>query len=282
MNDVVKFGSKGLPMSPDALLQGLQNTSRTIQSGDTLPLLRLGKGGYFIYGQDDIEVEPDSLWALNPASLKHGYACWGDGELLGEVMVPFNQPLPALAELPNYGEKWGQQIAVQLQCLTGEDKGVVVNYKGTSLGLRNAMRELINELIVQLQSDPQNCVPVIAFEVDSYKHKTYGKVFTPVLNIERWISYDGEESPPDADAKEDPPARPSEAKRSADRPVVTPRRTRGAAAKTDESLFDKTEADEPEEPEEADEPAPRSRRSRGAAAETSEPAPTATRRRRRG
>src|SRR5690606_14194332 len=36
------------------------------------------------------------------------------------------------------------------------------------------------------------CVPVVRLEVDSYNHKKYGEVFTPVLEIVRWISFNGE------------------------------------------------------------------------------------------
>ena len=54
----------------------------------------------------------------------HGFACWGDGELLDERMVPFTQEPPARGELPDLGWEWNQQVAMQLQCISGEDDGV--------------------------------------------------------------------------------------------------------------------------------------------------------------
>lgn len=191
-NDLVKFSAGGLPANPEDLVKGLQNVASAVQTAGGVPFLRLLKSGYWVYGAENIEVQDGSLWAVNPASIQHGWACWGDSELLGESMAPFNQPAPPRNTLPDYGEEWSQQLSVQLQCMSGEDTGVNVLYKGTSLGLRNAVRELINELIDQLQRDPVNCVPVIKLEVDSYKHKKWGEVFTPVLEVVKWISFSGE------------------------------------------------------------------------------------------
>ena len=190
-SELAKFGGGGLPVSPDDLVKGLQNVNQTLQgaTGGT-PFLRLLKSGYYAYGPENIEPEEGSQWAVNPYSLMHGFACWGEGELLGEVMVPFNQPTPPRAELPDYGQKWGQQVAMQLACLTGEDVGVNVLYKGTSTGLRNAMKKLIDQIIAKAQTDQVNIVPVVELDVDSYQHKNYGEIFVPILNVINWISMD--------------------------------------------------------------------------------------------
>lgn len=204
--DLVKFNVGGLPANPDDIVKGLQNLVSNVQAGGGTPFLRLLRSGLWVYGAENIEVQEGSEWAVNPASLQHGWACWGDGELLGEVMVAFNQPLPDRAALPDYGEQWAPQLGVIMQCLNGEDAGVQVHYKGTSLGLRTALRELTNSLIGQLQRDPVNCVPVIRLEVDSYQHKKYGEVFTPVLEVVRWISFQGEPTAAANDATAEPEA----------------------------------------------------------------------------
>lgn len=205
-NEVVTFGGNaGLPANPDDLIKGLQNVGQTLQgsSGGT-PFLRLLRNGTYAYGAESIEPEEDSLWAMNPNSLQHGWAAWGDGELLGEVMVPFTQAAPPRSELPDYGVEWRQQVSCVLQCLNGEDEGVAVLYKGTSTGLHNAVKGLINDLVRQLQTDPKHCVPVIALEVDSYQHKKYGEIFYPVLTVTKWIGFGGESAP--AAAVEQKPA----------------------------------------------------------------------------
>lgn len=150
--------------------------------------MRLLKSGVFAYGPENIEPQPGSQWAINPYSFMHGFACWGDGELLDERMVPANQNPPNKGELPDLGFDWGQQVSMQMQCLNGEDTGTVVLYKGTSLGLRNAVKDLINRLIAQAKSDPDNIVPVVELEADSYMHKKHGQTFFPVLEVVKWVS----------------------------------------------------------------------------------------------
>lgn len=253
MGELVKFNAAGVPATPADLVKGLQNVVATVQSGGGLPFLKLAKGGYWAYGAEEIEVQEGSLWAVNPASLQHGWAAWGEGELLGEAMVAFNSAPPARQSLPDYGVSWEQQLAVQLQCMSGEDKGVNVLYKGTSLGLRTAIKELINDLIEQLQRDPENCVPVVKLEVDHYQHKKYGRVYTPVLEIVRWISFSGEsagaaataapEAEPEAVAAE-----PETETETAEAPAARAGRRRRVPAAT-------AADDGDEQPEAADEPA---------------------------
>lgn len=189
MNDLVKFQGGGLPANPEDLVAGLENVGQSLQaSSGGIPFLRLLKSGVYAYGPENIEPEEGSEWAVNPYSLMHGWACWGDGELLDERMVPANQHAPAQSDLPNLGHEWAQQVSMQLQCMNGEDEGQVVLYKGTALGLRNAVKELINGLITQIKADPQNIVPVVELEADSYQHKKHGQIFYPVLEVARWVS----------------------------------------------------------------------------------------------
>ena len=103
-------------------------------------------------------------------------------------MVPFSQQPPAEKTLQDFGVKWDQQVSMQMQCLDGEDTGVNVLYKGTSVGMRNASKTLIDQIINQAAHDPKHVVPVVTLDSDSYMHKNWGKTFTPILDIVRWIS----------------------------------------------------------------------------------------------
>ncbi len=228
--DVATFAG-GLPANPEDLeagLQGMQSQLRTSTGG--LAFLRLMKSGVFVYGAENIEIEEGSSWAINPYSLMHGFACWGTGELLDERMVPFTQAPPVRGELPDLGYKWEQQVSMHLMCLDGEDEGTTVLYKGTSTGLRNATKELINDIIAQLQKDKVNLVPVVQLESDWYKHKEYGQIFFPIINIVDWIPMEGKivedddaepepEADDDAEGEAEPPETPT-----------TTRRRRGAKA----------------------------------------------------
>ena len=247
MNDLVKFNTGGVPTTLEDLETGLENVQQNIQgSSGGVQLLRLLKSGVFAMGQENIEPEEDSVWAVNPYSIMHGFACWGDGVLHDERMVPFSQQPPNRAELPDYGNPWQPQIAMVLACLNGEDEGLNVLYKGTSLGLQNAAKELITAIIAQLKHDKVHIVPVVTLEADSYQHKKHGQIFYPVLEIQKWISMDG--------------------------------------ADDVEQIADESEAEQEQEPAESAEPATQTRRRRRrAAAQESEPEqkPQSSNRRRR-
>ena len=142
-NKVVKFQGGNLPANTQDLIAGLANVTQEIRGATGgVPFLRLLRHGVFAYGPENIEPEEDSLWAVNPRSVHHGWAAWGDGELFDEIMMPFNSPLPPKSELRDYGVAWSQQYSVLLQCMNGEDTGQTVMYKGTSIGLHNASAPL--------------------------------------------------------------------------------------------------------------------------------------------
>ena len=137
---------------------------------------------------------------MNPSSISEGYAAWGKGELLGEEMAPM-AGVPVLAtSLPDVGTKWTKQIAFVLKCLNGEDAGTQVLYKTTSKGGLKAFNKLLSELIEQIEKDGTHIVPVITLEMDSYKHKEYGKIYTPIFNVKDWLDFDGLK---DADEEDD-------------------------------------------------------------------------------
>lgn len=190
MNQEIGFGTGHLPADPAALMRGLQTFGASIAQSGGLPILRLLKSGRFVYGPDDTDLQEGSHWALNPASLQHGWACWIDSELLGEVMVPFTVPVPLPETLADYGDKdaWKPQIYTELKCLNGEDAGMTVRYKSTALGMRGEIKKVIAAMIGQLAVDKEFYVPVIEFDVDSYNHKKHGETFKPVMDVVDWLS----------------------------------------------------------------------------------------------
>ena len=178
-----------------SLRTGLQNVQATIPDAGGKSLLRLGRDGVWVYGQENIEVQPGSEWAFNPMSLKHGWIAWTDhrgrpNEVAGEVMVPMTSLLPAYDSLQDVGWPWDQQLSIELVCLTGEDEGTQVLYKTTSVGGSSEMKNLIASLMRQLDTDPEHPVPICTLETDSYTHRTYGKTFTPQFTIRAWGALD--------------------------------------------------------------------------------------------
>lgn len=183
------------------LKAGLQNVATSVVTAGGDPYLRLLKDGSWVYGQENVEVEEGSEWAVNPLSLMHGFVVWSDykkksNEILGEVMVPAASPLPARSDLretvDDEGNRcdWDQQLSMQFQCLTGEDEGTQVLYKTTSVGGMNACKALINAIVRQLETDPDNPVPVVKLGSSHYNHTKYGKTYVPELEIVDWVPLD--------------------------------------------------------------------------------------------
>lgn len=183
----------GLPANPSELLGALENVNRSIKSSGGLPFLRLLTDGEFVFGQDNTEVEEGSLWAANPYTVQHGYACWDSDKsvLLDEIMLPMTEPKPLLSSLPDLGHDWKPQTSVQLQCLNGEDEGVVVLYKGTSKGLNDAIKALTGEIIAQIKSGEEAFVPVVTLESSHYTHKKHGRTYFPVIGVDHWVDMEG-------------------------------------------------------------------------------------------
>ena len=176
-------------------------------------ILKMDKGGHWIYGAEQTEVEANATWAVNPYSFIHGYIAWGDGVVLGEIMVPVTEPKPELPPVPHGAKKgWEVQVGMSLKCLSGPDKGLEVRYTVTSVGGKRAVNTLGLAIAAQCETTPGKPVPVVNLQKDSYQHKSYGKIYTPVFDIQDWMSMDGETAET-AESQED--AAPARRRRSA-------------------------------------------------------------------
>ncbi len=171
--------------------------SNPAQTGGGLPFLRLlGADGWF-YGPEDNEIEENAEWAVNIATVMHGYTCWTDhdkdskqkNEKVGEVMLPINEPLPGKGSLEDHGWDWNECIRMELACTKGADKGVQVQYSATSHGGVQFCRRLFKDIGAQFSEDPENCVPVIKLTSSHYQHKQYGRTYKPEYEIVGWCAF---------------------------------------------------------------------------------------------
>lgn len=173
-----------------------QGHSRAKAADGDVPFLRLLKDGVWVYGADDIEVQDGSNWAVNPATIHEGFCAWGDSELAGEDMQPMVGGTPVilsgLAALGSDSEGkpilWKPQLAFEMVCINGDDKSQKVLYKTSSKGGIKAAKTLLAEIITQIESGDTDIVPLVSLDVDSYKHKKHGKIYTPTLSVKAWAS----------------------------------------------------------------------------------------------
>jgi hypothetical protein len=192
-----------------ANLPALTSALRSLQpvGGDVgVAIIKMDKGGHWVFGADQTEVEEGSTWAVNPLSFVHGFIAWGDGEVLAEKMVSIANPLPELDEAPPGAKKgWESQVGMSLKCVSGEDKGMEARYTVTSVGGKRAVQTLAVALADQVEKDQSKPVAIVRLKKDSYQHKSYGKIYTPVFEIVEWMSMDGEA--PEVAAEEAPARR---------------------------------------------------------------------------
>jgi len=219
MSNVVKFANAGLPAQVQSTAAALRQMASNVAAGSDA-LLKMDKTGHWVFGADQTEVEDDATWAVNPFSFVHGYIAWGEGEPLGEKMGPVTAPLPALDAAPAGAKRgWEAQIGMSLKCLTGEDAGMETRFTTTSVGGKKAVQALAVAIATQVEKDPATPVPVVLLKKDHYQHKQYGKIFTPVLEVVKWIGMDGE-------AKAAEPEAPAAAEPAAAEPAGRRRRAR--------------------------------------------------------
>jgi hypothetical protein len=176
------------------LVRGRQNIPSPVGGGDTL--LRVDQNdGLFVFGPDNVEVEENSKWAVNPWSFKTGWVCWADrkmngnkNEKLGEKMVDAANAIPE-PDLPDAwadkGGKWVAQISFELFCIDGEDTGQKVLYQNSSNGAIKAYEKMYDAVLDRPNLD---CYfPIVVPEVSSYMNKGYNKrIYEPVFEIVDW------------------------------------------------------------------------------------------------
>ena len=169
-------------------------------------ILKMDKRGDWVFGADQTEVDDGTLWAVNPFSFVHGFIAWGDGEVLGEKMVSVSHPLPEMDAAPAGAKRgWETQVGMSLKCISGPDNGLEVRYNVTSVGGKRAVQGVAVAIAQQVESDQTKPVPVVTLKRDHYTHKSYGKIYTPMFEVQEWMSMDGGKA--EEPAEEAAPAR---------------------------------------------------------------------------
>ena len=210
MSNLTVFGSANLP-SAASLADSLRGIKTGVSDAGGSVIIKMDKTGHWVFGADQTEVEDDATWAINPFSFVHGFIAWGEGDVLGEKMVPVSSPLPEL-DTPPAGSKrgWETQVGMSLKCLTGEDKDMEARYTVTSVGGKRAVQALALAIAAQVEKDQTKPVPVVRLKKEHYMHKSYGRIYTPVFDIVEYIGMDGHsteaDAPPVADAPAEAPA----------------------------------------------------------------------------
>jgi len=222
MSNITTFSAANLP-SVTSLSTALRALETEVGAAGVV-ILKMDKTGHWVFGADQTEVDDGSTWAVNPFSFVHGYIAWGDGEVLGEKMVSVSQPLPELEEAPPMARKgWETQVGMSMKCLSGEDKGMEVRYTTTSVGGKRSVQALAVAIATQVDTDPKLPVPIVNLEKEHYSHKSYGRIYTPIFKIAKWMSMTDESGTPAEEIAVE-----AELEVPSPAPLATARRRRGA------------------------------------------------------
>ena len=218
MSNLTTFSAANLP-SVQALSTALRALETDVGAAGVV-IIKMDKTGHWVFGADQTEVEDDSTWAINPFSFVHGYIAWGDGEVLGEKMVSVSQPLPELdAAPPNAKKGWETQVGMSMKCISGEDKGLEVRYTTTSVGGKRSVQALAVAIATQVETDSSKPVPIVMLGKEHYSHKSYGRIYTPIFDIQSWVGMDADkteklEAPKEVEAQAEAPAPTTRRRRS--------------------------------------------------------------------
>ena len=217
MSNLTVFGNANLP-SVQSLASSLRSISAGVPDGAGSVIIKMDKTGHWVFGAEQTEIEDDATWAINPFSFVHGFIAWGEGEVLGEKMVPVSQPLPELDVAPPAAKRgWEVQVGLSLKCMSGEDKDLEGRYTVTSVGGKKAVQQLALAIAAQVDKDQTKPVPVVRLKKEHYVHKSYGRIYTPVFEVIEWVGMDGAAPEPEAAeaASDDAPADSRRRRRSA-------------------------------------------------------------------
>jgi hypothetical protein len=173
------------------LISNLEVASKaTPQSdGGDFMYLKMTKAGEWCYGADETEVASDSAFVIDPNTYAQGYVAWDDGELVDEKMATAGQPPIAMSDLPALaaGVKWDSQVAFGLKGIDSTEEGIQMLYKVSSRGGKQAVADILAKIIERGRNGESAVCPIVYLDNSSYKHKKYGKIYTPILAVDEWI-----------------------------------------------------------------------------------------------
>lgn len=204
-NDVQKFFSGHQLPDRAKLSEALAGFSAAKNALMGKALLRLTKQGAWVFGADSTGMAKGTRLIANPGSLSSGYVAWYQGKIEGEIMQPLSLGPVDPAKLTKVnsgtippgakkesGKGWENQASIDL--ITQDETPLSLVYKASSLGGMKALLTLAGEIAYGMSQNPQRCYPIIELDTDSYIHKEYGEVFTPMLTIVGWLDAEGKEA----------------------------------------------------------------------------------------
>lgn len=182
----------------DALVNQIESAAGDLTSGGT-QYLKFIKGEWVIGREQDTFPENGFEAVPNLPEIQFGWVCWKDRQLIDEVWVGLGEELPDKATLTEHGpytqqnDGWQKNVKFQMNILPamGVEGNILAQFTGSSGGAQRAVGEMIKSWVQEMRTGKHNDeVPVVRFTAGSYRHKEYGKIPVPLMDIVRWITPD--------------------------------------------------------------------------------------------
>lgn len=224
-------------------VQALYNINAGSSSLDGRDILKLTAEGMWTFGQDNAEVdEQEDVFVINPESFREGYVAFDDKNNLAvtiddkdadflwqigsapaiedhEEDNPLDQPKSSRAPRIEYRH----QLAIDLVCIEGPNKGAQLVYKCTSQGGRKMLGKLAGEIARRKERGDEDYVPAVSLWADDYWSRKWGRtIWNPQAEILDWYTMEDDvlkETPEKAEKRAAPKAARADRKSARDKDV---------------------------------------------------------------
>jgi hypothetical protein len=165
--------------------------------------LRFVKGKWLAGRGKDEEEAGGKVLIADLDNVMIGWRRWWDkkitDQVVGLVAESFRPPQRnALGDLDeaawerdnngNAKDPWS--FGFYMRLVDPENADEAYAWAATSFGAKKAIADLIRAFTKQRKKEPTRCVPVVKLNGDHYRHKDYGRVDVPALEIVDWRSSD--------------------------------------------------------------------------------------------
>lgn len=200
------------------------DTSKAAQLFDTISDLgnRMDQGrvqflkfkkGEWLFGKAEDTFPENSFEAVpNLPDIKYGWVCWKDGNLVDEFWVGMTEKLPAQSSLTDHGpysqdnDGWSQNVRFDLKILAtmGVPETIMAQFTASSKGAQTATGSLLKQWARDnKEGTAGDNAPVVLFGSDFYKHKSFGRVDIPTMEIVRYVEIGSEDEETSGEVGED-------------------------------------------------------------------------------
>lgn len=198
-------------MANPEMLNAIQNKAKSLGEqavADMVVYLKMTKAGDWVHGEEEDDIDEDAVFVINPLSYQYGAVAFSDNKFVDEKLVSAfgSDPIPLAEDLEEEfpidkieaSDGWKAQHGIMMVSVEG---GPNLIFKASSVGGIRELETLIGKVAKRMETNPESFFPVVNLDCDSYKHKKYGKIFTPIINVVAWASNDSAEIVEEVDAE---------------------------------------------------------------------------------